>query len=189
MVLKNINFLKKTCRKAREKKLFWLWQRVDLNPGPCDPHSNALTTRLCRSQENGALQDGFLYHYYGWLSNNGLWGCQWPRRSLLTSNLNSVTSTPPISTAFQASTATISRISHGRISSVDLRPRTSSQVKGNGPIDSRAKVMMSDGNFLLWPKKHSIAGSWSCNKSCQKKKCAGGGAVNIPVPNFCQYCT
>ena len=129
MVLKNINFLKKTCRKAREKKLFWLWQRVDLNPGPCDPHSNALTTRLCRSQEIGALQDGFLYHYYGWLSNNGLWGCQWPRRSLLTSNLNSVTSTTPISTAFQASTGTISRIFHGRISSVDLRPRTSSQVK------------------------------------------------------------
>ena len=102
---------------------------MDLNPGPCDPHTNALTTRLCRSQENGALLDAFLYHYYGWLSNNGLWGCQWPRRSLLTSNLNSVTSTTPISTAFQASTATISRIFHGRISSVDLRPRTSSQVK------------------------------------------------------------
>ena len=68
-------------------------------------------------------------------------------------------------------------------------PGHMSKLEGNGPIDSRAKVMMSDGNFLLWPKKHSIAGSWSCNKSCQKKKCAGGGAVNIPVPNFCQYCT
>ena len=115
--------------KAREKKLSWLWQRVDLNPGPCDPHSNALTTRLCRSQENAELQDAFLYHYYGWLSNNGLWGCQWPRRSLLTSNLNSVTSTTPIATAFQASTATNSRILYGRISSVDLRTCTSWQVK------------------------------------------------------------
>ena len=35
----------------------------------------------------------------------------------------------PISTAFQASTATISRILHNRISSVDLRTCTSWQVK------------------------------------------------------------
>ena len=35
----------------------------------------------------------------------------------------------PITHCFLASNATISRISYGRISSVDLRPLTSSQVK------------------------------------------------------------
>ena len=60
---------------------------------------------------------------------------KWPQRlpmaSEITSNLKFELSDLNylIHHCFLASNANISRISHGRISSVDLRPRTSSQVK------------------------------------------------------------
>ena len=51
MVLKYIDFQHEMSENEREKKLFPFFQRLDLNLGPHDPQSNALSVRPQRQRK------------------------------------------------------------------------------------------------------------------------------------------
>ena len=69
---------------------FLLCQRWDSNRGPLAPKSNTLTTKPCSTRVRLILH--WLLIPLLWLFlTNSLWSCQWPRRSLLTSEMSSGT--------------------------------------------------------------------------------------------------